>query len=918
MIELGQIQLQHGSSVYDARNKIRSLANALGYDPVEATRLASAVSEAARKMRRDNLDPVITIALAMDFSPPQLVLDFESRHQAPCFAGLDGFFDCLNETGTREGFGCLRALRWLPNAAFEATESFVAEQRRRIQTLSREELMAEIEQKNCDLERHSAKLEETVARRTEQLEQAILEADTANKAKGDFLANMSHEIRTPMNAIIGLSDLCLRTELTDKQRDYLSKVHGSALALLGIINDILDFSKIEAGKLDIEVVPFCIDGVLEDLATLVQVKTQEKGLELLFKRSPDVPAVLMGDPMRLGQILVNLTNNAVKFTEQGEILVAVELEAILEDQVTLRCVVTDTGIGMTDKQLGKLFQSFSQADSSTTRKYGGTGLGLAISKQLVEMMGGEIWVESERDKGSTFGFRIVVGAGEGARVKSFVPTAELQHLKCLVVDDNETSVEILTQYLSTFNFTVDSERSALAVMERVRQGRLDYDLIVTDWMMPGMNGLEMASKLRASDSMDKQPRIILVSAFHGVDLMERPGADKVDKFLAKPVSPSHLFDAIMECFGQEIESSKGRIASQGYDADALAPIQGASVLLVEDNEINQQVASELLEQAGLLVDIANHGQEAIDMIARKDYDIVLMDIQMPIMDGYTATRQLRKDPRYTRLPILAMTANATTADSEKSLELGMNAHINKPINPAELFKVLLTWVAPADRPVPVTAAARKAGVDRDGAAPPELEGVDTAAGIMRVGGSVSAYQRLLGKFADNQAASADELRAAVLAGEQELAVRIAHSLKGSAGALGIDTVQALAANLEAILKENLQGFDDSLYRELALNLQHTVTLIRSALDSPGTTTGAVAESQQIDASVFERLALLQEQLEDFDSEAEDTLDGLRTDLASSCVAQLLEPIAKAVSAYDMESAAQQLPGVTSKLKESIQ
>ncbi len=404
MISLGQIRLQHRTSVYDARNKIRGLAQALGYDPIETTRLATAVSEAARELRSHSLEPCITVSLAMELSPPQLVLDFECRHEVPQTARLTGFFDSVSQISLRDGFACRRALKWLPNLAFEATDVFVAEQRRRIQNLSREELTAEIEQKNRDLERHSAELEETVAQRTEQLEQAMLQADAANKAKGDFLANMSHEIRTPMNAIIGLSDLCLRTELTDKQQDYLSKVHSSAIALLGIINDILDFSKIEAGKLDIEAIDFDIDQVLDNLATVANVKTQEKGLELIFRRDPAVPTVLVGDPLRLGQILINLTNNAIKFTEDGEIVVDVALLERNEERATIQVSVSDTGIGMTLEQQGRLFQSFSQADISTTRKYGGTGLGLAISKQLVEVMGGEIDVHSEPGVGSTFSF----------------------------------------------------------------------------------------------------------------------------------------------------------------------------------------------------------------------------------------------------------------------------------------------------------------------------------------------------------------------------------------------------------------------------------------------------------------------------------------------------------------------------------
>jgi two-component system sensor histidine kinase/response regulator len=915
VIALGTICLQHRTAVYDVRNKVRSLASALGYQPIETTRLATAVSEAARELHSSTADPSIVVSLAMELSPPQLVIEFECSSELPVISGLSGFFDGLSRMPSREGVQSLRALKLLPNRALVATDVFIAEQRQRIQSLSREELTAQIEQKNRDLERHSAELEDTVAQRTDQLEKAIVQADQANKAKGDFLANMSHEIRTPMNAIIGLSDLCLRTNLTDKQQDYLTKVHSSGIALLGIINDILDFSKIEAGKLDIEAVPFTIDGVLENLATLVQGKTQEKGLELLFNRSPEVPTILIGDPLRLGQILVNLTSNAVKFTNTGEVLVRIELEEQQGDQITLRFAVTDTGIGMTEEQKGKLFQSFSQADTSTTRKYGGTGLGLAISKQLVELMGGDIWVNSSEGKGSTFGFRVVLGAAQGAKEKSFSPSADLRGLKCLVVDDNETSRDILNSYLSTFGFEVDAVSSGTEVMERVQQGRMDSDLIVSDFMMPAMSGFDMATEIRRSTNLPQQPRIILVSAFHRTELTEKPGAENIDKFLAKPVSPSHLFDAIMECYGKNVASSKDRLEPESLKADALAPIRGARVLLVEDNEINQQVASELLEQAGLVVEIANHGREAINMIERNLYDVVLMDIQMPIMDGYAATTHLRNDGRYADLPILAMTANATTADSAKSLQVGMNAHIKKPINPADLFEALLTWIKPGDRGVTPVVARPRIEVPEENLEALELAGFDVKAGIARVGGSVGSYQRVLRKFSDNQASSIEQLRAAAEAGDQELAVRTAHSLKGAAGALGITEVQGLAAELELALGKSFQGVDMKLYEDLEQHLANSIALIQAAMPTAVASSESVLEPPKINSEIFVRLAFIQQQLEDFDSEAEDSLDDLKADLMGSDVAELLVPISKLVSAYDMEQAAEQLAEMRATLKE---
>jgi CheY-like chemotaxis protein len=396
--------------------------------------------------------------------------------------------------------------------------------------------------------------------------------------------------------------------------------------------------------------------------------------------------------------------------------------------------------------------------------------------------------------------------------------------------------------------------------------------------------------------------------------MEKPGAENIDKFLAKPVSPSHLFDAVMECFGKEVESSEERIGGHGIDADALQPINGARVLLVEDNEINQQVAFELLEQAGLNVDIANHGQEALEMVQRADYDVVLMDIQMPIMDGYTATEKLREDDRYKDLPILAMTANATTEDRQRSLDVGMNAHINKPINPNDLFNALLTWVKPGDRAPKVvsTSSADTAAGNRQLSS---LEGFDTGGGVARVGGSEAAYWRLLGKFADNQENAVAQVRAAVEADDQELAVRTAHSLKGASGALGAVAVQEVAGQLEARLKESLKGIDESLYEELAKILETSIGLIRSASGTPAAESDAPTEPIEITAEILERLASVQQQLEDFDSEAEDTLEALSTELQGSEAGSLLAPIRKAVAGYDMESAAEQLADVITKLKE---
>ncbi|MBF0152524.1 MAG: response regulator [Magnetococcales bacterium] len=741
------------------------------------------------------------------------------------------------------------------------------------------------------------------------LEETLQVAESASRAKSEFIANTSHEIRTPMNAIIGFTELALKTELSPRLADYLSKVQRASHTLMGLIDDILDFSKMEAGKLELDPVVFDPQDLIDRLAELFSMQTMEKGIELVFYAPVEIHRAFFGDEQRLEQILINLIRNAIKFTEGGTIAVRMTMRDTGDNSVELTCQVQDTGIGIDQDRLPHLFLPFVQADGSTTRRYGGTGLGLTICKRLVELMHGAIHAESTPGVGSTFSFHIPLEWRPPLHQDRVIMARRFHGMRVLAVDDNGATREMLRGILGSFGLeavTVDSGEAALTEMLTAHAEHRPFPLVIMDWRLPGQNGIEITKKIWATQARMPPPsaraRVIMLTAFGDDETEQEALAAGIDAFIHKPVTRSQILEAIQKVFGEQTPKRNRQAKVLAEEVETSRRIGGARILLADDNDINQQVAREILERVGLYVDVANNGQEVLDLLERSTYEAVLLDIQMPVMDGLETARRMRADPRFRDLPVIAMTAHAMADDKRRCLEAGMNDHLAKPIRPERLYGLLSRLVGPISVPQAIADDA-ETPVDL-----PEIPGLDSVDGLRRVGGNRTLYLSLLARFQEEQADLLDRITGALRESDLHTAAHLTHAIKGVAGNIGAIPLQQAARDLELAIKNRHNP--QATLTAFAAHLKPLLYALSHLADQDDDQTPPTLPMDALPSSVRERLAPLMQKLAqylaDYNFAAQDLLKGMREEFSTTPLGSGLGRMAAQLERYEFEKALETL------------